>query len=367
LPTTLRQYPTISSAPLLVAAIDVNGDLYPDILAASANDDQLSVLINAGLGDATFHAAVNYPLDPPNSPEGMAVADLNGDQLPDVVVVNYSGTMSILLGSSAQPGTYPTRTDYSLPAGAGPTPYSYVHVGDFNRDGHNDIVTPNYYTGSLVTLLGDGSGLFHAPPILTQTPSQQPIAVTTADFNRDGHLDVLLTFLSPGRVAIMLGYGNGSFANSSTPFYNYPAGGTASDAAPVDLNGDGNLDVIIAGLSSNTIGVLLGGIDGTLVGPGASYAVGTGPDYVAVADFDGDGRLDVVTQSPDDNAVYTLLGNGDGTFGLAIANSTGASTYPASVCAADVNGDGQPVIITANSGSNTVSILYTPMVLVPVS
>ena len=76
-----------------------------------------------------------------------------------------------------------------------------------------------------------------------------------------------------------------------------------STSYALDLNGDGNLDAVVAnectsevGGCNGTVGVLLGRVDGSFQ-PGITYVAGKNPSSVAVGDFNGDGKLDVATVS----------------------------------------------------------------------
>jgi hypothetical protein len=86
-----------------------------------------------------------------------------------------------------------------------------------------------------------------------------------------------------------------------------------------------------------------------------NYSVGTGPQAVVTADLNGDGRLDLITANAGSNNISVLLGNGNGTFGAAQPYAAGAG--PAAVTVGDFNGDGKLDIVTANEGDNTVSVL----------
>jgi len=85
------------------------------------------------------------------------------------------------------------------------------------------------------------------------------------------------------------------------------------------------------------------------------YETGANPYSVFSADLDGDGDLDLATANYGSNTVSVLLNNGDGTFQAKIDYAT--SGYPISVFSADLDGDGYPDLAAANYYDNTVSVL----------
>lgn len=87
----------------------------------------------------------------------------------------------------------------------------------------------------------------------------------------------------------------------------------------------------------------------------ARIAVGDSPVAIAVADVDGDGQLDVLTANGDSGDISVLRGRGDGTF--AAPQRFGIGRFPTALAAADVNGDGHLDVLTANGDSNDVSVL----------
>ncbi len=89
--------------------------------------------------------------------------------------------------------------------------------------------------------------------------------------------------------------------------------------------------------------------------PGAQFDVGGNPFSVAIGDVSGDGKPDLVTANSFSNTVSILLGNGDGTFGAKVDYGTGDG--PGSVAIGDVSGDGKPHLAVANQESNSVSVL----------
>src|SRR5206468_2310605 len=117
-------------------------------------------------------------------------------------------------------------------------------------------------------------------------------------------------------------------------------GNNPNAVAAVDVNGDGQLDLLTAnmGASDNpgsTVSVLLGNGDGTF-GEQRPFTVGSSPIAVRAADVNGDGRPDLIIANSADNTVSVLLGNGDGTFQDQRTFAVGSD--PVSVAVADVNG-----------------------------
>src|SRR5207249_1675711 len=146
---------------------------------------------------------------------------------------------------------------------------------------------------------------------------------------------------NPGEeVEVVLGKGDGTFtAASGSPV---AVGTGPAFVALGDVNGDGKLDLVTANFQSNNVTVLLGNGSGTFTAAGGSpVAVGLAPYTVAVGDVNGDGKLDLVTANEGSNTVTVLLGNGDGTFTVAAGSPVAVGSFPYSVTVGDVNGDGK--------------------------
>ena len=132
---------------------------------------------------------------------------------------------------------------------------------------------------------------------------------------------------------------------------------TPNSIAVADFNGDGNLDIAIANRSSNDVSVLLGKGNGTF-NTQVKYSAGTGgpdPVGIAAADLNGDGKPDLVVADSGTNKVSVLINTGTGTFNSAVQYSVGS--IPSAVAVGDLNGDGIADIAVTNSGSSTVSVL----------
>jgi hypothetical protein len=344
-------FPAGSTPNNSVAIGDFNGDNVADM--AVVGNSGLSVLL--GNGDGTFQAAVTYA---GFGPDSVAVGDFNGDGKADLAVPNLNAnTVSVLLGNGD--GTFQTAVNYP----AGNTPNSAA-VADFNGDGFPDLVFSDAKDSYVNVLLGDGNGAFQFPQSFGT--DYEPLFVTVGDFNGDGRPDLVVSSISNvtgviiglGDLSIFLGNGDGSFQAA----VDYSVGKVPDSVASGDFNGDGNADLAVANLQSNTISVLLGngaGIFQTAV----NYGTGSHPASVAVGDFNGDGKKDLVVANSDSSTLGVLLGNGDGTFQAAINYTIGSG--PESVAVGEFNGDGRSDLAVATSSGVSILLGAASVPMVP--
>ena len=315
----------------------------------------------------------------------VAVGDLNGDGIPDLVVENSeSGVVGVLLGNGD--GTFQPAVTYSTGGEGNNIFNSGLALADVNGDGKLDLLVTNpcgmyncvvsAVEGTVGVLLGNGNGTFQ-PAVTYATGGVVTQAVHVADVNGDGKLDLIVAnscglndcFRSPteGTVGVLLGNGDGTFR----PALLYPSGASwASGIAVADANGDGKLDLIVANTcaycgGNGLVAVLFGNGDGTFqaaVSYDSGGISGTKPSSVAVADLNGDGKPDILVTNFRSNTVGVLLGNGDGIFQPVVTYGSGGDGMPTSIAVTDVNGDGKLDLLVANysGGGNsdgTVGVL----------
>jgi VCBS repeat protein len=212
---TPKQFWSSSSIPFAIASGDFNHDGRLDLVVMLGGTG-IAVLL--GNGDGTFQSPVSYSTDLP--PNGLAVADVNGDGILDILATG--DLLDVFLGKGD--GTFAQRIDY--PAGNFP---GSVTTGDFNGDGILDVAVAaegSGAMGNLEIMLGTGGGKF-AAPVEVASPGADFFPLTAGDLNQDGTTDLVTAgagggslFLS-GPVATVsptiLDFGAIKVGNTSTP------------------------------------------------------------------------------------------------------------------------------------------------------
>jgi hypothetical protein len=416
--------------PVRLVSGDLNGNGRDDLVVAATGTSQVFVYMQNA--DGGFGPKPDYQIGVGVNPSAIRLTDVDGDGRLDIVVTNqFSGDVSVLLNYSAKPFSSVLR--FRAGTGlywvdqrdGGPVIHSFegsagVVSGVFDEGKAADLVVTNSGANSFSLLRETGLGGFLNPQAAqTFATGVKPTAVVAGDFDHDGLLDLAILNEGSGDISIFLGDGHGGFTEKVARDANgqpvrLSAGYLPTGLAVADINGDGNLDLLV-GNDFGDVLILRGNGDGSfqpyqrterkvalavadLTGKGTSDFVFAdqsldrvtvqysqpgqrfvqdrtdgllAPGAVKVADLNGDGIPDLIVANSGGNDVLVYLGLGNGQFGPAMRFFTG--TNPASVTVANLNDDlvADPTVLThqrrvdptpdlvvANEGSNDVTVLF---------
>ena len=248
------------------------------------------------------------------SPVAVRLADLTGNGLLDIAVINGDGfnTVSVLLNLGGGQFSSPMASPID---GLGAMAMT---VGDFNHDGKADLAVVNNLTNNVAILLGNGDGTFHVGSFAPV--DQGPVAITEADFNGDGNLDLAVVNSISGDITILLGKRDGTFA----PGTNIYLGSAPTNITAGDFNGDGIADLAVTDgvLGQTLVYILLGNGDGTFQSPN-TVKVGDEPFAIVAEDFNHNGYTDLAVANLVSSTISVLLGDGNGDFQRAVNYKAG--------------------------------------------
>ncbi|MBS0267333.1 MAG: VCBS repeat-containing protein, partial [Planctomycetes bacterium] len=354
------------SFPYSVSLGDLNGDGRPDLAVADRASDTVSVLFNttaSGAMTPSFSPKTDFVAG--SAPWSVAIGDLNGDGRPDLAVANRNSyTVSVLFNTTAPGATTPSfaaRTDLF----SGSLPYS-VAVADLNSDGRPDLIVANSNSNNVRVLINTtavGASTPSFPASLAFGTGSGPHAVTIGDLNGDGRPDLAVANRGGNSVSVLF--------NTTAPGALPPSFSAKSDVATQelpasiaigDLNSDGLPDLVVA---SSSVSVFLNTTAAGATQPSfiatPDFTAGSGPRSVTFGDLNGDGRPDLAVANYNSNSVSVLFNStatGAATPSFSAKTDFATGSVPLSVEIGDLNGDGRPDLAVANRNSNTVSILF---------
>lgn len=270
----------------------------------------------------------------------------------------------------------------ALPAYAGWNPFTagtpidvgpksgQIAIADFNGDGHGDILANHSLDGRASLLLGDGHGEFPLASRTTIAFGYDAAALAVGDVNGDQRPDLVIVSLdgATATMHVLMNSVDGRFKelkDSSFPVGKIGESGWKPTLALADVNGDKKLDLISANGRQNTVDVFYGsGVGQFFPGQIVTAAEGFGRYSHVVGDLNGDGRADMVVAAanPSGDAagkLTVLLGNAKGELIVSPELSQDVPAGAQVKTLADINGDKLSDIVLTHGKSSATALLQS--------
>ncbi len=330
---------------------DINGDNKPDILVANQYGHNFGILLNNGQG--TFLPQIAVSIVDGVHPQYVSAVDINGDDKPDIVVA-INGGNGLVVYLNSDNGTLLFEEYYQT--GEKSYPPSLT-VADVNNDNKPDIIIANQNENNIGILFNFGNGTFTSQTrYLLKGIITSPTSPSVVDINDDSKPDIIFANLDGHTVGILFNFGNGTFHSLTT--YSTGSESKPKFVSVVDVNQDDKLDIVVANSNTNNVGILLNSGNGTFL-PQNTYSTGvnSSPQCVSVVDLNGDKNPEIIVANMNSNNVSIFVNYGNGIFLLEKTYSTGPGSKPRFVSVIDINDDDKPDIIVANSMTNNVGVM----------
>ena len=271
---------------------------------------------------------------------GSYSGDLNGDGFHDYTVPNERGNdVRVWLNDGEGNYDHNDFSVYDVPNGSYP---STNHGADFNNDGLLDFVVGNTHSNTICVFIGDGLGAL-APSVCYEA-DQSVRGMSVMDLDADGDSDIITTNRDGNNITILPNLGGGIF---TTRIPIEVGGGKENSAACGDANEDGIMDLFVGTYESNEILLLLGDGNGGLI-PTSSVELQGSAWMIVTGDVNGDGHVDVVSaNSYTDNAAVIF---GDGQGNLSLPTLYPVVGFPLDINLGDIDGDGDLDLVTSSLG-----------------
>ncbi|MBI4601708.1 MAG: VCBS repeat-containing protein, partial [Planctomycetes bacterium] len=299
--------------PVAAAAGDLDGDALADIVAASVDSNDLTVLLRDAEGS---YVLSDVKAEGFLGPHSVALADLDGDGLLDVACAARFSDEARWFRQGAG-GSFAEAGAFRAPEGSpqkllGPV---FVAAGDVDSDGRADVVTANHRSGNLTIFLQaeepEGRGTFGAPVEVPLGAGARPVALTLGRLGEGSGLDIATVNLGRAAASVVLQDGAGMLRVTSL--------GGLSGVQPTaialrELGGDGRPDLAIAfsGASASFLQVRAQGagagepaFDGVLRLAARELIA---PAALIAADLDSDGEADLAAASRATRAITVFYG-----------------------------------------------------------
>ena len=338
---------SVGGSPRYLTTADVDGDGDLDLITAenpiTTTNTQGTINIRLNDGRGTFSGGSTITMN--DATEYLTMADVDGDgDLDMVMTVSNQNEVRIRLNNGQ--GTFAAGSTIQMLYFP-----SCVVAADVDADGDLDLLTANTSSSMVDVRLNNGSGGFS---VLSYVSTGNPGSLAVADLDNDGDLDIVAANMLSNTVRLLLNNGRGSFTAGST----LTVVGSARKVLAADLNGDGDVDIAVLGVGANNSGSSLNIFDNFgngVIAPSQVTSFGLASD-AQLGDVDGDGDLDILVSKRTTVGELAVYPN-DGTGLFSSARTYQVGNNPSSLATADVDGDGDIDALQTNGSFNgTVSV-----------
>ena len=341
-----------NSGPFAVDIGDLNNDGPLDIVVINQKSNSIGTFF--GYSNGTFSSQNILVTNPEFDLQSIILRDVNNDTILDILVTDCNrsnSSIGILYGYGDGHFTLP-----KIDSTGSTTQTRSISTGDFDNDGRIDLAMTLYFRGAIGIMLQRKVDPFGSAKLFSTGNHSRPKSVYVGDLNSDGHLDIVVANSGTDNIGILLGYGAGDFTNQMV----YSTGRDSAPSALTigDFNHDHYLDIAEVNSASDSMGILLGQGNGLFANVSFySTGLGSSPSSIAVADLNRDNHLDAVVANWGTNKIIVFSGNGDGITFNKKEYPLGYGTRPQSVSIGDINNDHLLDIVAANDGSDYIEIL----------
>lgn len=335
--------------PGAAAAGDFNRDGLMDVAVSADTPDRIIVFY--GNGDGTFLLGASLVTGGGTGPDTMRAGDFVGDAGTDLAVV-LKNTNALAIYTNAA-GVLSQTGQVTL--GGDPRALQLV---DLNNDGRGDFLTANRDTED-VSVVINGVGGFATSTIAV---GDEPRGVAGGDLDGDGDGDVVVALKTSRQLQLYRNDGGSFVLMGSVPVNpNVRPDGLVV----VDLDGDGDNDIAVAtsGGGFNQVEVFTNTGGGTFVAGAVIASGGQNPSEIEAVDLDADGDLDLVVTNSDTASVGAIENLGAGAFGPAVVFAVGSDPQAPGV--GDFDQSGTPDLAIPSKDANTTAILLNTIVVAP--
>ena len=339
------------ASPRFVTAADFDGDGRDEVAVSGPPSSQVAILgLPNDLNDLGLRAVQPTMLVEVGLPVLRVVrGDFDADGRPDLAAATERGLKLLLNRPGGDMGAvrfdvFPGGNQVLLPSAGSQFD---VAVADMNGDGLDDIIASDFTAETVTVLRAITPALQYESQPVSIDIGRRPAGIAVTDLDADGDLDVAVARNASSNVAVLRNDGAGNLSD----WLVLPVGSSPNYVVSHDFDEDGRMDVATSNAGDDSVTVLFGRVGGFIP---VVLPAGDAPTGLLVGDFDGDGLSDLLTASLSSTEFRVLTGDGRG--GFAPPKVFPGTYEATSVAFADLDGDRRGELVVASSGTRRVSV-----------